>query len=151
MEVPSIHTNGSLYEWFNIKSQTQTGVSSFLMYETCKTGSYLMQISSKSCWFGTGFRGTWCKELTHWKRPWCWERLKAKREEGSRGWDGWMASPVDTNLSKLWEIVKDREAWHTAVHGVTRVRLDLVTEHQQKQQRMPKSAEFSCLWVWIGD
>ena len=43
-----------------------------------------------------------------------------------------MASPVDTNLSKLWEIVKDREAWHTAVHGVTRVRLDLVTEHQQK-------------------
>ena len=35
---------------------------------------------------------TWCEELTHWKkRPWCWERLKAK-EEGSRGWDGWMAS-----------------------------------------------------------
>ena len=27
-------------------------------------------------------------ELTHWKRPWCWERLKAKGEEGSRGWDG---------------------------------------------------------------
>ena len=26
--------------------------------------------------------------LTHWKRPWCWERLKAKGEEGSRGWDG---------------------------------------------------------------
>ena len=32
-----------------------------------------------------------CQELTHWKRPWCWERLKAK-EEGSRGWGGWMAS-----------------------------------------------------------
>ena len=31
---------------------------------------------------------TWCKELTHWKRPWCWERLKAKGEEGSREWDG---------------------------------------------------------------
>ena len=35
---------------------------------------------------------TWCEELTHWKRPWCWERLKAKEEGGGRGWDGWMAS-----------------------------------------------------------
>ena len=32
------------------------------------------------------------KSLTHWKRPWCWEVLKAKDEEGGRGWDGWMAS-----------------------------------------------------------
>ena len=31
------------------------------------------------------------KEPTHWKRPWCWERLRAK-EGGDRGWDGWMAS-----------------------------------------------------------
>ena len=31
---------------------------------------------------------TWCEELTHWKKPWCWERLKAKGEVGSRGWDG---------------------------------------------------------------
>ena len=28
---------------------------------------------------------TWCEELTHWKRPWCWERLKAKGEGGRRG------------------------------------------------------------------
>ena len=34
---------------------------------------------------------TWFKELTHWKRPWCWERLKAGEVDG-RGWDGWMAS-----------------------------------------------------------
>ena len=32
------------------------------------------------------------KELTHLKRPWCWERLKAGGEGDSRGWDGWMAS-----------------------------------------------------------
>ena len=38
---------------------------------------------------------TWC-ELTHWKRPWCWERLKAGGEVGDRGWDGWMASPIWT-------------------------------------------------------
>ena len=32
---------------------------------------------------------TWSKELTHWKRPCCWERLKAKGERGGRGWDGY--------------------------------------------------------------
>ena len=33
---------------------------------------------------------TWCKQLTHWKRPWCWEWLKAEDEEGNRGLDvGW--------------------------------------------------------------
>ena len=37
---------------------------------------------------------TWCKELTHWKRPWFWKRLKAGGEWGDRGWDGWMASPT---------------------------------------------------------
>ena len=37
---------------------------------------------------------TWCKELTHLKRPWCWERLKAGGEGDDRGWDGWMASPT---------------------------------------------------------
>ena len=31
---------------------------------------------------------TWCKELTYWKITWCWERLKAKGEGSSRGWDG---------------------------------------------------------------
>ena len=35
---------------------------------------------------------TWCEELTHWKRPWYWERLKAGGEGDDRGWDGWMAS-----------------------------------------------------------
>ena len=33
-----------------------------------------------------------CEELTQWKRPWCWERLRAGGEAGDRGWDSWMAS-----------------------------------------------------------
>ena len=36
----------------------------------------------------------WCKKLTHLKRPWCWERLKAGGEGNDRGWDGWMTSPI---------------------------------------------------------
>ena len=35
---------------------------------------------------------TWCEELTHQKRPWCWERLEAGREGDKRGCDGWIAS-----------------------------------------------------------
>ena len=37
---------------------------------------------------------TWCQELTHWKRPWCWERLKAGGEGNNRESDGWIASPT---------------------------------------------------------
>ena len=37
---------------------------------------------------------TWYEELTHWKRPWCWGRLKAEGEGDDRGWDGWRASPT---------------------------------------------------------
>ena len=34
---------------------------------------------------------TCCKKLTHWKRPWCWGKLRAGGEGDNRGWDGWMA------------------------------------------------------------
>ena len=37
---------------------------------------------------------TWCKELTLWKRPWFWERLREGGERNNKGWDGWMASPA---------------------------------------------------------
>ena len=40
------------------------------------------------------------EELTHWKRPWFWERLKAGGEEDNRGWDGWMVSP--TRWTWVW-------------------------------------------------
>ena len=44
-----------------------------------------------------------------------------QEEKAVTGWDGWMASLTQwMSLSKLWEMVKDREAWHAAVHGVTK-------------------------------
>ena len=47
------------------------------------------------CWsWNSNTLATWCKELTHLKRLWCWERLKTGGEEDDRGWDGFMASPT---------------------------------------------------------
>ena len=45
------------------------------------------------CWrWNPNTLATWCEELTHLKRSWCWERLRAGGEGDGRGWDGWMAS-----------------------------------------------------------
>ena len=45
------------------------------------------------CWsWNSNTLATWCKELTHWKRPWCWGRLKAGGEGDDRGLNGWIAS-----------------------------------------------------------
>ena len=44
---------------------------------------------------------TWHEELTHWERPWCWERLRAG-EGADRGWDGWITSPLICSLYLLF-------------------------------------------------
>ena len=53
-----------------------------------------LNIHWKEWWWSwtSNILATWCKEPTHWKRPWCWERLKAKGEGDNTGWDGWIAS-----------------------------------------------------------
>ena len=54
---------------------------------------------------------TWYEEPTHWKIPWCWERLKAGGEGDGREWDGWMASLnqwtwVWAHTGRLWRTGK---------------------------------------------
>ena len=54
------------------------------------------------CWnWDSNNLATSCEELTHWKRPWCWEGLGAGGEGDNRGWDGWMASPPRYNSKEL--------------------------------------------------
>ena len=79
------------------------------------------------CWnLSSNTLATWCKKLTHWKRPWCWEGSRAGEEGGDRRWDGWIASQtLDKSLSKLMEMVKDSEAWRAAVHGVAKSQTQL--------------------------
>ena len=54
----------------------------------CRWILYHLSHRGSWSWSSSNTLATWCEELTHWKRPWCWERLKAKREGGGRGWDG---------------------------------------------------------------
>ena len=68
---------------------------------------------------GLRIRGTPDTEPTHWKRPWCWERLKAEGGDGMRWWDSIIDS-TDMSLNKLWETVKNSKAWHAAAHGVAK-------------------------------
>ena len=73
---------------------------------------------------------TWCEELTHWKKPWCCERLKVRGEGDGIGWDGWMESPT----RGTWVWVSSRTWWWTGKPGVLqsmgsqRVRHDRPTE-----------------------
>ena len=74
------------------------------------------------CWsWNSNTLATSCEELTHWKRPWCWEGLGAGGEGDNRGWDGWMAS-----LTRwTWWTGRSGVLWFM---GSQRVRHDWVTE-----------------------
>ena len=98
-----------------------------------------------SCWsWNSNTLTTSCKELTHLKRPWCWERLKVGGEGNDRGWDGWMASPTQWT----WVWVNSRNWWWTGRPGVLqpmasqRVRNNWVTELKWTEAELCYSSHF---------
>ena len=77
---------------------------------------------------------TWSEEVTHWKRPWCWERLKVGGEGDDREWDDWMASPTQWT----WVWVNSRSWWWTGKPGV----LQSMGSHRVRH---------SCDWTELTD
>ena len=69
------------------------------------------------CWgWDSNTLATWCRELTHLKRPWCWERLRAGGEGDDSRWDGWMVSLTQWT----WVWVNSGSWWWTGRPGVLR-------------------------------
>ena len=67
------------------------------------------------CWsWNSNTLTTWYEELTHMKKPWCWERLKAGGEGDDRGWDGCMASLTWCT----WVWASSRSWWWTGKPGM---------------------------------
>ena len=83
------------------------------------------------------YLATSCEELTHWKRHWCWERLKVGGEGDDRGWDSLMASPTQWT----WVWVSFRSWWWTGnpdmlqSMGLQRVGHDWATELNWKGEK----------------
>ena len=84
---------------------------SFISIETVEV---LDEIKQGSWSWSSNTLDTWFKEPTHWKRPWCWERLKAGGEGDVRGWDGWMASPTQ----RTWVWANSERWWRMGKPGV---------------------------------
>ena len=72
----------------------------------------------------------WCKELTHLKRPWCWDRLRAGGEGDDRGWDGWTASLTQWT----WVWASSGSWWWTGKSGV----LQSMGSQRDRHDRVPE-------------
>ena len=80
---------------------------------------------------------TWCKKLTHLKRPWCWERLKVG-EADDRGWDGWMASLTQWT----WVGVNSGSWWWTRRPGMLQ---SLGSQSQTRLSNWSEPIQTECL------
>ena len=88
---------------------------------------------------------TWCKELTHWKRPWYWKRLKAGGERDNRGWDGWMTSL--TQWAWIW--INSRSWWWTGRPGMLQFMGSQRVGHNWVTELKDNLNNGNMLMVWI--
>ena len=99
------------------------------------------------CWSWSNTLATWCKELTHWERPWYWEGLRAEEGDEMVGWHHWLnghvcvcvcvcvtqlcltlCDPMDCNLpvsslhgilhARTWVWANSRREWSTGKLGL---------------------------------
>jgi len=90
------------------------------------------------------FLVTWYEQLTHWKSPWCWEKIEGKRRRGSQRMRWFMTSLMQWT----WTWANSRRWWETEKPGVLqsmgsqRVRHDWATEQWQQQNK-----NMTSLWL----
>ena len=102
--------------WHALPCRCSISVSASI-FTWCWSYVSLSSLSIKrfSCWsWSSSTLATRCEEPTHWKIPWCWERLRTGGERDDRGWDGWMSSLTQWT----WVWVSSGRWWRIGNHGV---------------------------------
>ena len=94
---------------------------------------------------------TWFKDLTHWKRPRCWERLKSGGEGNDRRWNDWMASPTLQTWVEQTPGVDDGQkslSWCQLCHK----ELDMTESLNWTEQAYITKIVMLCLYIvyWVG-
>ena len=132
------------WQWFILWPQFSDGSKKSCWFSVCLAFCCCVEVRIFIDWYwswNSNTLTTWCKELTHWKRPWCWERLKAEGEGDGRGWDGWMASL--TRWTWVW--ANSGNWWWTGKPvvlqslGSQRVSHDWMTELTGGEEWLPSS------------
>ena len=93
------------------------------------------------CWtWNSNTLATWCEELTHLKKSWCWERLRARGEGDQRGWNGWMASLTQWT----WVWVDSGSWWWTGRPGMLQFMRSQTVGHDWATE-----LNWNCLYSFI--